>query len=123
MPGGAYSGVLYEWDAQKYHTESWEMVLSKGGVTGPSCMVQAPLGRLIEQNKASEINIKASLAQFLKVPVKIESIAFGIRPCLIQQRPFAGWSNREPSIGMINGFGGQGVFLAPTVVQSFCRQI
>ena len=77
----------------------------------------------LEQNKASEINIKASLAQFLKVPVKIESIAFGIRPCLIQQRPFAGWSNREPSIGMINGFGGQGVFLAPTVVQSFCRQI
>ena len=66
---------------------------------------------------------QSSLQSFLKLPHAIVSVHEGTRPCLAQQRPFAGWSQKHSTIGMINGLGGQGMAVAPDLVRSFCQQL
>jgi hypothetical protein len=79
--------------------------------------------KTVNQQAQSIRSLQSSLQSFLKLPHAIASVLEGTRPCLIHLRPFAGWSQTQPSIGMINGLGGQGMALAPDLVRSFCRQL
>ncbi|NQY73269.1 MAG: FAD-dependent oxidoreductase [Candidatus Margulisbacteria bacterium] len=66
----------------------------------------------------SEAFLQRTLGQFLKKPFVLKKVHHGVRPVLKSRTPFSGWHPELP-IGMVNGFGGQGVSLAPRIIHSF----
>ena len=45
----------------------------------------------------------------------------GIRPATFDRRPFIGFHNQFPNVGIFNGFGAKGVSLVPYFASSFVK--
>jgi glycine/D-amino acid oxidase-like deaminating enzyme len=62
---------------------------------------------------------EATLAEWLKLPVRTVRHIASIRPATLERRPFAGFHPVYPAIGILNGMGTKGGSLAPY----FARQL
>jgi glycine oxidase len=73
------------------------------------------------QTAASKATLLTQLAQFIKVPVTVNCLVHGVRPCLVNRKPCAEFSPHYPRLAIINGLRGQGFFEAPTLTHNFVK--
>jgi hypothetical protein len=52
---------------------------------------------------------------------RLQRVMMGIRSCLANRQPYAGWHPTYPNMGCINGLGGHGLFHAPRLVRQLMR--
>jgi glycine/D-amino acid oxidase-like deaminating enzyme len=62
---------------------------------------------------------EATLAEWLKLPVRTIRHIASVRPATLERRPFIGFHPVYPAIGILNGMGTKGCSLAPY----FARQL
>ena len=63
--------------------------------------------------------LETHLANFLTVPYRMKHHLHGTRPVLKDRKPYVGMHPENPKIGIINGFGGHGVYHAPLCAKQF----
>jgi len=73
--------------------------------------------------RQSENSLKTSLEHFLKKPYHLNTVLHGTRPVLKSRTPYVGYHPSHSNIGMINGLGGQGLSLAPTIISNLISKL
>lgn len=59
----------------------------------------------------------------LKIPFTVVNQQAGIRPSTIDRRPFVGWHQTYPAVGIFGGMGTKGVSLAPYLAHDFADHL
>ncbi|MBO0951480.1 NAD(P)/FAD-dependent oxidoreductase [Fibrella forsythiae] len=59
----------------------------------------------------------------LKIPFTVIDQQAGIRPSTIDRRPFVGWHQTYPAVGIFGGMGTKGVSLAPYLAHDFADHL
>ena len=59
----------------------------------------------------------------LRIPFTVVDQQAGIRPSTIDRRPFVGWHQTYPSVGIFGGMGTKGVSLAPYLAHDFAEHL
>ncbi len=75
--------------------------------------------RCPKNRRQSIKTLEKHLANFLTVPYQIKHYFHGTRPVLKDRKPFVGIHPDNTRIGIINGFGGHGVYHAPLCAKQF----
>jgi glycine/D-amino acid oxidase-like deaminating enzyme len=65
----------------------------------------------------------ASLQNILKIPFSIQDRLAGLRPAVIERRPFVGMHPNHPAIGIFDGMGTKGCSLAPYFAQQLTQNL
>ncbi len=59
----------------------------------------------------------------LRIPFTVVNQQAGIRPSTVDRRPFVGWHQIYPAVGIFGGMGTKGVSLAPYLAHDFADQL
>ncbi|HEU4719184.1 MAG TPA: FAD-dependent oxidoreductase [Bacteroidia bacterium] len=77
-------------------------------------------GATFENDRADEIPDEAGkqfllsrLENFIRVPLRVESVFAGVRPAVKDRRPLAGTAQGKKNVAVFNGMGSKAVFLSP----------
>lgn len=72
---------------------------------------------------AGRQELVTKIDELLAVPFEIVDHRAGIRPSILDRRPVAGLHPVYPAVGILNGFGGKGVFFGPWAAYHFAQYL
>lgn len=67
--------------------------------------------------------LETKAGALLKIPFTVVDQQAGIRPSTIDRRPFVGWHQTYPAVGIFGGMGTKGVSLAPYLAHDFADHL